>query len=367
MITRLNIGGPARQALILTRDLRPDFETHLVAGTPPSDEGELSDPGIDIDRLALVRPMSPVADLKAYLQLGGCLKRRRPDLLHTHMAKAGALARLASLRSGHRPKVVHTFHGHVLDGYFSDPVQRTFVQLERFLARRTDALIAVSDETRDQLLSLGIGDERRWHVIPLGFDLSTLLAVDGPSGELRASIGLGTDEPLVGVMGRLAPIKEHKVLIDAIGRLPGVHLVILGDGELRSDLQAHVRSAGLSERIHFVGWRLDIASVISDIDVMALTSRNEGTPVSLIEASAAARPVVSTDVGGVRSVVVDGITGILVPSGNEAAVADALARLLGSPDMRRRMGEAGRKHVKDRFAKDRLVADIKELYSSLLA
>lgn len=365
VMTRLNIGGPARQELPLARALIPEYETTLVAGTPEADEGELSDPEVAVTRIPLVRPVSPRNDMAAFWALRSLL-RERFAVMHTHMAKAGAIARSAAISSRYRPVMVHTYHGHVLEGYFSPPVREVFVRIERRLARRTDALIAVSEHVRDELLALGIGSPDRWHVIPLGVDLSELLASDESSGVLRERIGLDEGTPLVGVLGRLARIKDHETLIRSIARLGDVHLAILGDGEMRDASVALCEQLEVSHRVHFVGWWTDVASAIADLDVVALTSRNEGTPVSLIEASAGAKPIVSTDVGGVRAVVDDGVTGLLVPPGDEEGVAAALGRVLADAALRARMGAAGRAHVRDRFDKVRLVADIRALYSSLL-
>ena len=366
VITRLNIGGPARQALMLTRELRPEYETDLVTGTPEPGEGELSDPGVVVERAPLARSISPLRDLTAFRWLRSRIDADGYDIVHTHMAKAGTLARGAALRSRRRPKLVHTFHGHVLEGYFNKPIQRTFIEIERRLARRTDALVAVSEEIRDDLLALGIGDEERWHVIQLGFDLAPMLVVSGPSGALRERIGLAEEVPLVGVLGRLAPIKDHATLLEAVACLDGVHLAILGDGEMRDEIVSRAESLGISGRVHMIGWWLDVPAAIADLDVVALTSRNEGTPVSLIEAHACGKPVVSTDVGGVRAVVRDGVSGSLVPPGDAAAVAAALQGILSDRVAATRMGEQGRAFVRDRFTKERLVADIRALYASLM-
>ncbi len=366
LITRLNIGGPARQALLLSKALRDEFTTTLAAGRPQANEGELSDPDVPVTSVPLVRPLRPHIDVAAVLAVRRLLRSTGAALMHTHMAKAGTVGRIAAGRGRSGPRTVHTFHGHVLDGYFTGPVQRAFVAVERRLARATDVLIAVSPEIRDQLLDLGIGRAAQYEVIPLGFDLSTFLDVTAPSGALRKDLGIGHDVPLVGVLGRLAPIKDHATLIDAIAALDGVHLAILGEGETSDALRNKVDEAGLRSRVHFVGWRHDVAGAIGDMDVVALSSRNEGSPVSLIEALATARPVVSTDVGGVRSVVRDGVTGYLTRPGDAAGLAARLGELLGDAELRRRMGDEGRRDVRDRYASERLVSDIRELYRELV-
>jgi len=365
LITRLNIGGPARQALSLTRELRPDHVTVLAAGTPRADEGELADPEVGVTRVPLVRPLRPVSDARALVAVRHLLRANRTEILHTHMAKAGTVGRLAAASVARRLPTVHTFHGHVLDGYFSPAVQRAFVAAERSLAARTDVLVAVSPHVRDDLLELGIGRPEQFRVIPLGFDLAVHRKVRGSSGILRAHLGLSDDVPLAGVVGRLVPIKDHATLLQALAGLSEVHLAVLGDGELRAELEELSRSLGLGERVHFAGWWTDIPGAMADLDVVVLSSRNEGTPVSLIEAGACGRPVVATDVGGVRSVVQDGRSGLLVPSGEPRALGEAIGRVLGDPALANQLGEAGRT-VTEPFSLDRLVGDIRGLYAELL-
>ena len=366
VITRLNIGGPARQALLLSKELT-DFQTRLVVGHPEPAEGELLDADVAIDRVPLTRPINPLQDVRAYRCIDDLLTIFEPNLVHTHMAKAGALARFAASRSQPRPKIVHTYHGHVLEGYFKSATQRTFIEIERRLASRSDVLIAVSSEVRDSLLDLGIGTASKFRVIPLGFDLEPLLRENPGTGEVRRGLGIGADTHLVGVLGRLAPVKEHEVLLSAVESLPDVHLAIFGDGELRRRLVQQARTMQISDRVHFMGWWSDVSAALGDLDVVALTSRNEGTPVSLIEAHARGLPVVATDVGGVRAVVEDGVTGYVVRVGDADAVAGHLQRLLEAPALRNKMGEAGRQRVRVRFDKKRLVTDIRALYDDLLS
>lgn len=366
LLTRLNIGGPSRHVLILTRDLADRYPTVLAAGRPAPNEGELSDPTVPVVTVPLVRPLRPATDLRAVGSVRRLLREQRPAILHTHMAKAASVGRVAALTLRRRPVLVHTFHGHVLDGYFSPTVGKAFLAIERMLARRTDVLVAVSDQIRDELLDLGIGRPEQWRVIPLGLDLDHLLARTDRSGVLRSLLHVG-DAPLVGMLGRLVPIKDVATGIRAIGLVPGAHLALIGDGEERAALVELTDRLGLSGRVHFVGWRHDIADVLTDVDVALLTSRNEGTPVALIEAAAAGRPAVATGVGGVRAVVDDGVTGLVVPVGDHEAVATALRALLSDPQRAAAMGAAGRERVRERFSSHRLVRDVAALYDELLA
>lgn len=366
LITRLNIGGPSKQALLLTKELRDRWPTLLGAGRVQEAEGELSDPEVDIARLPLVRPPHPAMDAKAVVAVRSLIGSYRPAIVHTHMAKAGAVGRTVASRVTPRPRTVHTFHGHVLEGYFPPWLQKTAISMERRLARRTDVLVAVSDEIKLQLLDLGVGTASQYEVIPLGFDLSSFLCVAGRSGRLRPRFGIGEEVPLIGVLGRLAPIKDHATLFEAVALIDGVHLAILGDGELRDDLVQRASTLGIADRVHFAGWRLDVAECIADLDIVALTSRNEGSPVSLIEALACARPVVATDVGGVRSVVVEGKTGFLCAAGDVAGIRGRLQTLITDPELRQRMGAEGRKSVSARYDQGRLIEDIASLYEGLV-
>lgn len=368
VITRLNIGGPARQALTLAKELESDYRTMLVTGTPNPDEGELSDPEVVVTWVPLVRPIHPQTDLAAYRAVRTIIKTFQPELMHTHMAKAGTVGRSAAAFLKLKPALVHTFHGHVLDGYFSRPVRDLFLRTERFLARRTDALVAVSDEIRDELVELGIGAPEQWRVIPLGFDLSGFADRTDPRVRpLRRELGLSHRDVLLGIVGRLVPIKDHATALRALARLPAhVHLAIVGDGEDRRKLEDLVARLRVGERAHFLGWRMDMPEVMASFDAVILSSRNEGSPVALIEALATGIPVVATDVGGVRSVVTDEVSGHLVAAGDDASMAEAVRSLLADPDRRRAMGEAGRAHVLKRFDQARLVSDIRSLYKELL-
>lgn len=374
LATRLNIGGPASQVLFLAKGVAGRWRTVVGAGKPPPEEGELQDPEVSVVSVPLVRPVRPGADLAALAALRRLMKTTRARLVHTHMAKAGALGRLAAMSLGPggrgRPRLVHTFHGHVLSGYFSPAAQRTFIELERALAKRTDRIVAVSPEVRDQLLELGVGRPSQYQVVPIGLDLSRFAQVGTaavPTGRLRSRLGLGQEVPLAGAVGRLVPVKDHATLLRALAEVPGLHLALLGDGELRGQLGEQARSLGLAARVHFVGWWADVPAALADLDLVVLSSRNEGTPVALVEALAAAKPVISTDVGGVRHVVQDGETGLLCPGGDPGALAGLLRRALG-PEGRRlaQMAAEGRRRALSRFGRDRMVADYLSIYEELL-
>jgi glycosyltransferase involved in cell wall biosynthesis len=372
VVTRLNVGGSTRQALFLTRELRErGFDTRLVWGSSGVREGVVEPPpGMPATHMPwLRREVSPVQDLRAYRGLSAIMHRWHPRVVHTHLAKAGALGRLAAIRAG-VPVVVHTFHGHVLQDYFSALKNSAFAATERALASRTDALVAVAPWVRDELLAMGIGTEQTWHMIPVGVALEPLLGARPDPRAARARLGLPEHGPIVGCVGRLVAIKDHGTFFQAARRvveeMPDTTFVLAGDGELRDRLQREARSL-LGDRVRFLGWVDDLPSLYAAFDVVALTSRLEGTPVALIEASAAGRPVVATNVGGVGHVVRDGNTGLLVPPRDPVAVAANVLTLLQDPEGASRMGEEGARWVAGRFSEQRLADDLCALYHDVLA
>ncbi|MGH7307127.1 MAG: glycosyltransferase [Candidatus Rokuibacteriota bacterium] len=376
IIARMNVGGPAIHVTLLTERLDPRrYESLLVTGTEDRHEGNyLTLSRKRLDRLLVVpglgREIRGLPDAAALGRLVRVLREARPHIVHTHTAKAGMLGRLAARWCG-VPRIVHTYHGHVLQGYFGRTKTRLFVGFERWLARRTDRLLAVSERVRQDLLDLGVGRRDRFDVVPLGLDLDRFMSAEAERGSLRREQGFSSRDLLVGIVARLVPVKMHEVFLRSAAevsrRLPESRFVVVGDGERRAELETLARSLGLGGRVRFLGWRADLDRIYADLDVVVLTSRNEGSPVSLIEAMAAARPVVATRVGGVPDLVDHGVSGLLAPPGDAAAVAEAIVALLGDDDRRRRLGEAGRKRVYPAFSAQRLVADIDRLYSDLVA
>lgn len=381
VITRLNIGGPSIQAATLSDRLRAEgFATTLVHGRLGDGEGDMSDllpHDIQAIKLpALQRAIAPGDDLRALRALYRLLCEVRPAIVHTHMAKAGALGRTATAlynrTAGRRQpaRVVHTYHGHVLEGYFSPAKTRAFIGAERALARGTDRLIAISPHLQHDLLSTyRIGRAEQYALVPLGFDLAPFARVtDRDRAAARTALGLAATDRVVTTVGRLTAIKQHGLFLDAAARIgradPHVCFVIAGDGELRGELEAQASGLGLADRVRWLGWRRDLPVIYAATDVFMLTSRNEGTPVALIEAMATAVPGVSTLVGGVGDVIVDGV-GRSVPDGDPEALAAAVLSLLDDP-ARRAIGERARASVLSRYGIDRLVTDIATLYRHLL-
>jgi glycosyltransferase involved in cell wall biosynthesis len=271
----------------------------------------------------------------------------------------------------HIPIILHTYHGHVLRGYFRSATTRAFLAVERVLARASDRLVAVSPRVRQELLELRVGRPGTFVVIPLGLDLERFAGADRVRGQLRRELSVGADVALVGIVARMVPIKAHEIFLEAArevaGRKRDVRFVLVGDGERRLELEALVERLGIHDRCVFLSWRQDLDRVYADLDVVALSSRNEGSPVALIEAMAAGRAVVSTDVGGVADVVKNGETGLLVPPEDPKAFGAALLRLLDDRDLRARLGERGRARALANYTADRLLSDTDGLYAELAA
>jgi len=379
VISRLAVGGPAIQAITLARELEPlGYRTALIRGREEPDEGSLD----DLARRLSVRPVRlrglrrnfGLHDLLALPALVIALRRQRPALVHTHLAKPGTLGRLAALLACPRAVRVHTFHGHSLTGYFSARRSRVLLAVERLLARRTDRLVAVSAEVRDDLVRLGVAPVARFEVVPLGFDLSPL-RVPGPERDrrrasLRRELGIEAEATVVTLVARLVPVKRVDRFLRVAAMLDNqrdLRFLVVGDGELREELRASAAARALGDRLVWGGLRRDMADVYFASDLVVLTSDNEGTPVALIEARAAGLPVAATIVGGVGAVVEDGPAGRLVAPGDEAGLATAIAALLDDLPRATAAARAPQDGVVERFSLDALTRRLDELYRGLLA
>ena len=380
VIARLNMGGPALHVAYLTSGLRDlGYDTTLVAGTLARGEDSMAfvadDRGVEVVRIdELGREISPLRDLVATVKLARLIRKERPQILHTHTAKAGTVGRVAALLAGSRrpPIIVHTFHGHVLRGYFG-PLRSLFFRfLERWLAGHTTALVAVSPQVRDDLVALGVAPRERFAVIRLGIELDERVAAERDGRlESRRYLGIPPDRFTIGWIGRMTSVKRTDDILLAFKRLRdnGVEatLCLVGDGPDRGDLERRANDLGVVRDTLFLGYQEDVAPFYAAFDALVLPSSNEGTPVSAIEALAAGRPVVATRVGGVPDVVRDGEDGFLVDAGATDDLGDRLEQLARDPELRARMGERGRERVLPRYAVDRLVHDVDQLYRSLLA
>lgn len=382
VIARLNIGGPAINAVLLTAGLNNEnFESKLVVGRIDKPEGDMSYLAkacgiwpIVIPQLG--RSLNIWDDSVAFWKIFCLIKRERPDIIHTHTAKAGTLGRLAGILHkltipGEKCVLVHTFHGHVLSGYFSGLTTRFFILIERILAKFSGKIIAVSEAIREDILNFGIGDKQKVQVVYLGFELDKFLNIKHRGSPTILNVG---------IIGRLVPIKNHKLFLDAAKILLNsklktqysIQFFIVGDGELRKDLEGYARELGISEKVKFLGWQTDLVKVYENLDIVALTSINEGTPVSLIEALAASKVVIATDVGGVKDVI--GLQvypeiadrGILVKPNDKEAFAAGLNLLISDGALRQRLALAGREFVSRKFDSKRLIKDMEMLYNNML-
>jgi glycosyltransferase involved in cell wall biosynthesis len=380
VIARLNMGGPALHVAYLTEGLtKRGYDTTLVSGSLARGEDSMAfvadARGVEVVRIdELGREISPLRDLMATIRLAKLIRKERPQILHTHTAKAGTVGRVAALLAGSRrpPIIVHTFHGHVLRGYFGPLRSLFFRLLERRLAAGTTALIAVSPQVRDDLVALGVAPRERFVVIRLGIELDERVAPEQDGrAESRRYLGIPGDRFAVGWIGRMTAVKRTDDVLVAFKRLrdSGVDAVLcmVGDGPDRLQLEQRAHELGVARNTVFLGYQEDVAPLYAAFDALVLPSGNEGTPVSVIEALAAELPVVATRVGGVPDVVRDGEDGYLVEAGATDDLADRLAQLAGDPALRARMGKQGRERVLPRYAVERLVDDVDELYRSLLS
>jgi glycosyltransferase involved in cell wall biosynthesis len=377
IIARLNVGGTAVHVTLLTKYLdRERFETVLVSGTENPGEGTM----IDFTRAHGIEPMivpemvgqATLAprDAVALWRLVRLMRRYRPHIVDTHTAKAGSLGRVAAWMAG-VPVIVHTYHGHVLEGYY-DPVRTRLLRvMERGLARLSTRLLVVSRRVGEDLVRLGAVPAGKIEVVPLGMDLAPFLDVDHRRGRLRREFGIPDEAPIVAIVSRIFAIKNHALFIDAAARvlreLPDVRFLIVGDGILRPAIEQQAARLGIQQNVIFTGWRRDLAEIYADTTILVVSSNNEGTPVSAIEAMASAVPVVATRVGGLPDLIRDGETGVLVPPRSIAALSDALVALLKDPSERRRLGTAARADAVARFSVDRLIEDTTRLYDRLLS
>jgi glycosyltransferase involved in cell wall biosynthesis len=396
IIDRLNVGGPAKHVTWLTAGLDPaKFETTLIAGTVPAGEDDMSyfarNAGVEP---VIIKEMSrelSLRDVVVIFKLLRVLLHLKPQIVHTHKAKAGAVGRVAAaiykwltpsalwLRP-RQCRVVHTYHGHVFHSYYGAAKTRLFIAIERALARFcTDRIVVISEQQRSEICGkFKVGRPEQFVVIPLGIDFDEIEPGEGRLRRwMRREMAINGNRTLVGVVGRLCEVKNHSMLIETVSRLElegaGVHLAIIGDGHLRGQLENQVRRMGLGDCTGFTGFRADAASLYADLDVAALTSLNEGTPLTLIEAMGCGCAVAATEVGGVVDLMGtkrearDGFTiwdhGVTAPSREVESFTRALKYLVEHAEARREMGERGRAFVRSRLSKERLIGDIESLYS----
>lgn len=387
IINRLNLGGPTYNAAYLSKYLEPEFETLLVSGM--KDEAEESSEfivkNLDLHPVyvpEMYRELHPFRDYKSYYKLRKIIDEFKPDIVHTHAAKAGAVGRLAASHSG-VPVILHTFHGHVFHSYFNPVKTRMFLEIERYLAKRTTKIITLSEIQKQELSNqYKVALEEKFEIVPLGFDLRKFEeGREEKRKKFRSEYNIADDEIAIGIVGRLVPVKNHDLFLKALkivsqSTSQKIRAFIIGDGEERKKIEENAISLGLkfnnkdlkeSNILTFTSWIKDIDVSNAGLDIIALTSNNEGTPVSLIEAQASGKPIVSTSVGGIENIVVKGQTALLSSIGNEKTFAENLLRVVENPELRLAMSRSGSDFVRHKFSYQRLCLDMGTLYRNLLS
>ncbi|MCS6934571.1 MAG: glycosyltransferase [Chitinophagales bacterium] len=386
IINRLNLGGPTYNAAYLSKYLSSDYETLLVSGM--KDEAEESSEFI-VKQLGLTpvylpdmyRELNPFKDFRTYRELRKIIDKFKPDIVHTHAAKAGAVGRLAASHAGVKG-IVHTFHGHVFHSYFGKSKTKLFIKIEQYLARRTHKIITLSEKQKKDLTEkYRIAPPDKFVIIPLGFDLRRFTENQAWKRKtFREQYGLDDTTMAVGIIGRLVPVKNHRLFLNAIKEVTKlyngkVRAFLIGDGELRQELEDYCRLLGLcfnnddvkeNNPVTFCGWRKDVDVCLAGLDVVALTSNNEGTPVSLIEAQAAGKPIVSTNVGGIEDVVSKSDYVRLSPPGNTKEFTKNLLSVIDAVANNRLQGSTFVSEILNKYSYERLCRDMENLYNTIL-
>lgn len=379
IINRFNIGGPTYNATFLTRFIGEEFETLLIGGLPEAGEADSLHilKQYDVTPLfieELCRNPSFKSDRIAYKKIKEIIDNFQPDIVHTHAAKAGALGRRAA-KAANVPIIIHTYHGNVFQGYFNQSKTALYKLIERRLAKYSTRIIAISSLQKQELVNTyKICRETQTEIIPLGFDLEQFHINRNENRiQTRLKYQLEKDEIAIGIIGRLAPIKNHSFFIDVIKEISRktnkkIRIFIVGDGEEKEKIQQQISEFEWPQNIRFelTSWIKDITTFNPAMDIICLCSKNEGTPVSLIEAQAANVPVISTDVGGVRDIVANKKTGIIVTSNTKTEYTKQLLLLIEDDLLRLKLSESGWEYVKDNFHYTRLTKDVKQLYLKLL-
>jgi glycosyltransferase involved in cell wall biosynthesis len=388
ILNRLAVGGPLLNASYLTRYMDSRFETMLVVGENEDHEKDASFVtdalGIKPVRIkGMGRSVDFFKDYGAYKEMKKLIADFKPDIVHTHAAKPGAIGRMAA-SSLDVPVIVHTYHGHVFHSYFGKVKSKVFINVERYLGRKTDALIAISGQQKKELVhDFQIAPEKKFRIVPLGLDLDKFATdTEVKRNSFRAEFGIREDEILISIVGRLVPVKNHELFLEGIAYVlknsnRKIRAMLVGDGETRNALEKKATELGIefstekdSSHPHpliFASWRKDVDYVNAGSDIIALTSFNEGTPVSLIEAQAAGRAIISTRVGGIEDVVLNEVTGLLSDLSDKEGFCKNLLRLTENEELRLTLGTQGPQHVMARYSYQRLVRDMSNLYDELLA
>lgn len=384
IINRFNLGGPTYNVAYLSKFMENEFETLLVGGM--KDESEDSSEFI-VEKLGLnptiipemKREIDPIQDWIAYKKIKQLIANYKPDIVHTHASKAGAIGRLAAFNAK-VPIILHTFHGHVFHSYFSHAKTAFYKKIEKQLAKKSSKIIAISELQKKELSEIHkIAPSDKFEVIPLGFDLQRFQEnYESKRNSFRLKYNLDEEVIAIGIIGRLVPIKNHELFLKAIKYVTQntskkIRAFIIGDGECRDLVEKQASELGLEygtpndqKLVTFTSWIHDVSEVYPGLDIVALTSFNEGTPVSLIEAQAANKPIVSTNVGGIQNVVKINETALLSDVNDSSSFQKNLLEVVNDDDKRKKMQQLGWNHVNQKFSYNRLVEDMKCLYHELL-
>lgn len=375
LISRLNLGGPVQQLQSLCRDFpRDEFHTVLGFGEVGSEEKEMRE-SFEAMSLSMIhfptlkRSIRPWSDLRSLFALYREMGQIRPSLFHSHLAKAGALGRVAATWR-RVPVRVHTFHGLNFEGHFSASMSRFSRWVERRMAKRSHALIAVSESVKKSLIDQQIAAPEKIVVIPPGLNLEPFLKVKGRSGALRKRFKVADDEQLIGWVGRLESVKNPEDFLSMAAAIsliaPKAKFVLIGDGRLRKDVSRMIDSFSLRDRVFLAGWRTDMADCLADMDLVVGSSLSEGMPISLIEAMAAGRPVIARAVGGIPELIENNENGMTVSPEDDAGLERAVQHFLDNPELFQVLSWKGRSSVEARYSEKRLVEDHLALYRLLL-
>lgn len=384
---RFIIGGPSIILTILHSQMGIEFVSELLVGKKESHEQDakflLEKHGLSYEEVpSMNRKINPINDLKAFFEIKNFIQKYQPDIVHTHAAKPSVLGRLAAYICK-VPVIIHTYHGHIFHDYFSKPVTFFIILFERFLAKFSTKIIAISEQQKSELVNIyKICSADKIVVIPLGLDLNPFYENQtGKRIAFRKKFEITDDEIVIGIIGRLVSVKNHALFINAVSEVikctsKKIRIMIVGDGEEKNNMMSQLNMLNipfnyypenrLPEIVTFTSWITDMDEVYAGLDIVALSSLNEGTPVTLIEGQAACKPIVTTNVGGVKDIVLENTTAFCTPSGNIKSFSNALLQLIENDDLRIRMGNNGYEHVKANFDKSRLIGDIENLYKTLL-
>lgn len=387
IFNRLILGGVSAHVIYLVTLLEPNFESTLVIGSKESHEKNADFLASENNIVPIVisslrREINLVDDIKSYWQLRKIIRKHKPDIVHTHTSKPGTLGRLAAFHEN-VPVILHTFHGHAFHSYFGKLKTNFFIQVERYLAKISTKIIAISKTQKEELSdTYKICDSSKIEIVPLGLDLNKFIDDSGSRRiEFRDKYGIETEEVAIGIIGRLVPIKNHEFLIEVIKLIQPklnkkIRVIVVGDGHTKEALFSKLKQLNISynyypdsikpELFTFTSWIDNMESVYPGLDIVCLTSINEGTPVSLIEAQASSKAIVTTNVGGVKDILLENISGFITEVGDSSTFSESLLKLIENEELRKQMGEKGREFVIDQFDKQRMAMSMTNLYTQLL-